>query len=277
MTRRESAGDPERWAVILGASAGTGAGIARAVACDPGLHVFGVHRGHFPEEARLLEDEIRALGRRVSLHVADAGNADGALDGAMRVRELAGPRSVGLMVHALSGASLGHFLATDGAALHPRQFEKTFNYLAHSFVYWTRALHDLDLLAPGARILGLTNLLHDSLLHNCGLVAAAKAALQMYVRHLALELGPHGHRVNLLKFGSIVTPALARVLGPAGVERLDASIREMIPAGRSCTFEDVGRIVTFLARDEGEWFNGATIDYTGGMTLRLLDVILRPE
>jgi hypothetical protein len=54
-------------------------------------------------------------------------------------------------------------------------------------------------------------------------------------------------------------------------------MREMIPAGRSCTFEDLGRIVGVLARDEGEWFNGATIDYTGGMTLRLLDIILRPE
>ena len=270
--------DARRWAVVLGASTGSGAAIARAVAREPGLHVFGVHRGHFPDDARRLEDELRALGRRVFLHVGDAGDADGALAGAALVREVAGPRSVALVVHALSGASLGHFLPTDGRPpLHPRQFEKTFNYLAHSFVYWARALHDRDLLAPGARILGLTNLLHDSLLHNCGLIAAAKAALQMYVRHLALELGPLGHRVNLLKFGSVVTPALERMLGPDGVARLDASVREMIPAGRSCTFEDVGRIVAFLARDEGEWFNGATIDYTGGMTLRLLDMILKPE
>lgn len=275
MTQREDAGS--RWALILGASTGTGAAVARAVARDPGLHVFGVHRGHFVAEANALEDELRTTGRRVFMRVGDAGDADGALAGATHLREVAGPRSVALMVHALSGASLGHFLSTGGMALHPRQFEKTFNYLAHSFVYWARALHDLDLLAPSARLLGLTNLLHDSLLHNCGLVAAAKAALQMYVRHLALELGPYGHRVNLLKFGSIVTPALARMLGPAGVARLEASVRQMIPAGRSCTFEDVGRIVAFLARDEGEWFNGATIDYTGGMTLRLLDIILRPE
>jgi NAD(P)-dependent dehydrogenase (short-subunit alcohol dehydrogenase family) len=274
---RDAARPHERWAVILGVSAGSGAAIARAVARDPGLHIFGVHRGNFPEDASQLENEIRSIGRRVHLRVADAGDADGALAGATAVRDIAGPHSVALVVHALSGASLGHFLTPHGEALHPRQFEKTFNYLAHSFVYWTRALFEQDLLAPSARILGLTNLLHDSLLHNCGLIAAAKAALQMYVRHLALELGPHGHRVNLLKFGSIVTPALARMLGPEGVARLEASIREMIPAGRSCTFEDLGRIVTVLSRDEGEWFNGATIDYTGGMTLRLLDIILRPE
>jgi NAD(P)-dependent dehydrogenase (short-subunit alcohol dehydrogenase family) len=277
VTQRGDDAAGARWAVILGASAGSGAAIARAVARDPGLHVFGVHRGHFPDDAKALEDEVRALGRRVVLHVGDAGDAEGAATGAALVREVAGTRSVGLMVHSLSGASLGHFLSPPGEALSPRQFEKTFNYLAHSFVYWARELHDLDLLAPSARLLGLTNLLHDSLLHHCGLIAAAKAALQMYVRHLALELGPHGHRVNLLKFGSIVTPALARMLGPEGVARLEGSMREMIPAGRSCTFEDLGRIVGVLARDEGEWFNGATIDYTGGMTLRLLDIILRPE
>ena len=43
--------------------------------------------------------------------------------------------------------------------------------------YWARALHERDLLAPGAQLLGLTNVLHDQILHNCGLVAAAKAAL----------------------------------------------------------------------------------------------------
>jgi NAD(P)-dependent dehydrogenase (short-subunit alcohol dehydrogenase family) len=254
-----------QWAVVLGASSGSGAAIARAVAREPGLHVFGVHRGHFPDEARALEDELRALGRRAYLHVGDAGDSDGALAGATLVGEVAGPRSVAgrrvelhaadaglpdrvascadlveqrlgrrriaLVVHALSGASLGHFLSTRGDAFQARQFEKTFNYLAHSFVYWARALHERNLLAPGARLLGLTNLLHDSLLHNCGLVAAAKAALQMYVRHL----------------------------------------------GRACTFEDLGRVVSFLAREEGGWFNGATIDYTGGMTLRLLDIILRPD
>jgi hypothetical protein len=44
-----------------------------------------------------------------------------------------------------------------------------------------------------------------------------------------------------------------------------------------CTLEEVGRCVSVLARDETEWFNGATIDFTGGMTLRLLDLVLRPD
>ena len=267
----------DRWAIILGASSGAGAAIARAVARDPGLHVFGVHRGHFPESAQAVENDVRAAGRKIVLQIADAGNAEGARTGVEAYAATAGPRSAALLVHSLTGASVGHFLATRGDAFQPRQFEKTFNYLAHSFAYWAQALQTQDLLAPGARLLGLTNVLHESLLHNCGLIAAAKAALEMYVRHLALELGPLGHRVNLLKFGTVVTPALATVLGAEAMHRLEAAHREMVPAGRMCTLEEVGRIVSVLTRGETAWFNGATIDYSGGMTLRLLDIVLKPD
>jgi NAD(P)-dependent dehydrogenase (short-subunit alcohol dehydrogenase family) len=265
-----------KWAVVLGVSSGSGAAIARALAYDPGLNVFGVHRGNFADLAAALAADLGAMGRKAVLHVGDAGHAEGTKQIAAALREAAGPRSVAVFVHSIAAASLGHFLATRNDAFHPRQFEKTFNYMAHSFAYWVQELHALDLLAPGARLLGLTNALHESLLHNTGLIAAAKAALEMYVRYLAMELGPHGHRVNLLKFPTVVTPALERVLGAEAMQRLEAAHREMIPAGRMCRLEEVGRIVSVLAREETEWFNGATIDFTGGMTLRLLDLVLRP-
>ena len=102
------------------------------------------------------------------------------------------------------------------------------------------------------------------MVHNCGLIGAAKAALEMYVRCLARELGPRGHRVNLLKFPTVNTPAVRTVYGEASMDRIERVHREMIPAGRMCTVEDVARFVSVLAGDAGEWFNGATIDYTGG-------------
>jgi NAD(P)-dependent dehydrogenase (short-subunit alcohol dehydrogenase family) len=272
-----SAPSGDRWAVVLGASTGTGAAIARRVAEDPGLHVFGVHRGHYRELATDLEHAIQGFGRRAILHVGDAGLPDQLPTCIAALRQAASPRSVALLVHSLSGASLGHFLSARNDAFHPRQFEKTFNYLAHSFAYWAQALYENDLLATNARLFGLTNVLHESLLHNCGLVAAAKAALEMYVRHLAMELGPLGHRVNLLKFGTVVTPALRTVLGEDAMRRLEDAHREMIPAGRMCTLAEVAQFVSLLLRDEAAWLNGATIDFTGGMTLRLLDLILRPD
>jgi len=272
-----AAADGRRWAVVLGASAGSGEAIASSLALDPGLHVFGVHRGNHPRGAAALEEKIRASGRRVALHLGDAGTYEGSRECAAVLEEAAGPRSVAFLVHSLSGASLGHFLPGRTDSFHPKQFAKTFDYLAHSFAWWTQVMVERDLLAPGARLLGLTNSLHDSLLHNTGLIAAAKGALQMYVRQLAMELGPLGHRVNLLKFSTVATPALEAVLGVSAMARLEEAHREMIPAGRMVTLEEVGHMVSVLAREETSWFNGAMIDYTGGMALRLLDLVLRPE
>jgi NAD(P)-dependent dehydrogenase (short-subunit alcohol dehydrogenase family) len=266
----------DRWAIILGVSMGSGAAIARAVARDPGLNVFGVHRGHHADAAVALERDLRGADREVVMHVADAGTPEGVDACSNAIAERVGRKRVGLVVHSLSGGSLGSFLPKGAATgFHPKQFEKTFNNMAHSFAYWAQAACAKDLLAPGARILGLTNLLHDSLLDNCGLIAAAKGALQMYVKSLAVELGPLGYRVNLLKFGSLLTPALATVLGPEGTKKLEDVYQLTIPATRMLTPEDLGGVVSYLAREESDWFNGATIDFTGGMTLRLLDVVSR--
>jgi NAD(P)-dependent dehydrogenase (short-subunit alcohol dehydrogenase family) len=264
----------DRWAVVLGVSAGTGAAIARAVALDPGLHVFGAHRGRHPEEAAAIEADVRAAGRRFSAFVGDAGTIEGVGAGAEALLAAAGPRSVGFFVHSIANASVGRLASGAADQLAPRQFHKTFDSMAHSFVWWVQEMLARDLLAPGARLLALTNPLHESLLRQCSLVLASKAALEMYVRHLAFELGPRGYRVNMLKFPTVMTTAVEKVYSPESLARLEETHRRMIPAGRMCTVGEVGRFVSLLLDDRAEWLNGATIDYTGGMTQSLLDLIL---
>ncbi|MCK6592084.1 MAG: SDR family NAD(P)-dependent oxidoreductase, partial [Polyangiaceae bacterium] len=46
------------------------------------------------------------------------------------------------------------------------------------------------------------------------------------------------------------------------------------PAGRMCGIDEVARFVSVLAGDGAAWMNGATIDFTGGMTQSLLDLVL---
>lgn len=262
------------WAVILGASAGTGAAVARAVARDPGLHVFGAHRGRHPDDAARVSEDVTAAGRRAHLWVADAGTPEGATRGADALLKAAGPRSVKLFVHSIANASLGRLASGDTDQVVARQVHKTFDSMAHSFIFWTQEMLARDLLAESARLVALTNPLHEQLLHNCGLIAASKAALEAYVRHLAFELGPRGHRVNMLKFPTVITPAVEKVYAPDALARLEGAHRRMIPAGRMVTLDEVARFVAFLASDAGEWFNGATIDFTGGMTQSLLDLVL---
>ncbi len=266
-----------KWAVILGASSGAGAAIAEQVAKDPGLKVFGVHRGRYQSGADEVCAKIQNDGGQVLMRVADAATAAGAAEGAEALLQKAGPRSVKLFVHAIASASVGRFLDPEGADLVPRQFEKTFDAMAHSFVYWVQALYRRDLLAPGACILGLTNPLGESTLNNSGLISSAKAALQMYVRHLAMELGPEGHRVNLLKYGTVITPALKHVFDEEAIRDVKRVHAQMIPAGRLVTLDEVAGFVSVLCSERGAWFNGASIDFTGGMTNHLLDLLINPR
>lgn len=265
-----------QWALILGASSGTGAAIANAVARKPGLDVFGVHRGRYVDSAALVERQVREAGRRALLWQADASTPEAAEAGVQALREVAGPRSVKLFVHSIAGASVGRFLSEGEDRLHARRMRRTFDTMAHSFVYWAQALVAGDMLAPDARLLGLQNSLDETHLSNTALISASKAALEMYVRYLAMELGGKGHRVNLLKFGTVLTPALKHVYSPEALARLEAAHARMNPAGRMCTLEEVATFVSVLTGDEAGWFNGATIDYSGGMTLRLLDLVLNP-
>jgi NAD(P)-dependent dehydrogenase (short-subunit alcohol dehydrogenase family) len=255
-------------------SSGTGAAIARAVARDPGLHVFGMHRGHYPDLAEGVARDVRASGQRIHLRVSDAGTPEGAAEGADELLKVAGKHSVRLLVHSIANAAVGVLTSGGKEQLRAPQMHKTFDAMAHSFVYWTQELLARDLLAPGAQLLGLTNPMDELVVRNTALIGASKAALAVYMRHLAHELGPLGYRVNLIRFGAVRTHAVERTFGEARLAALEQALRRSIPAQRLCTTEEVARLVSLLAGDALSWFNGAIIDFTGGESQGLFDTLI---
>lgn len=268
-------GANSQWVVILGVSSGSGAAIGSSLARLRGLNVFGLHRGHYPQGAAALADEVTACGQRAEFLIDDAGNADAAERGAQQLLKIAGKCSVSVVVHAIANGSIGHLVGPK--PMHPKQVQKTFDAMAHSFLYWVQALVAHDLLAPGARIFGLSNPCCESLLHNVGVISAAKAALEMYVRHLAFELGPHGFRVNLIKYGAVETAALKHIFTDDAWKNLVAQHAAMIPAGRMVTVQEVVDLVALLTSDAALWFNGATIDFSGGQAQSLYNAMMHPH
>jgi NAD(P)-dependent dehydrogenase (short-subunit alcohol dehydrogenase family) len=253
----------EKWALILGATSGAGAAIAAALAREPGLNILAFHRGNHDEGVRELTAAVEAAGREIRFVEGDAGRPLDIAEHADAVADIVGPKGIHMFVHSIADASVGQ-LASGDQWLHPKQFRKTFDSMAHSFVYWIQEMRKRDLLGPGARLLALDNAINESLLINLPVIAAAKAALETYIRQLALELGPEGIKVNALKFGTVETAALKWIF-PADVwEEVKAIHHEMHPAGRMVTLEEVGRFVSVLASETGEWFNSAIIDFTGG-------------
>lgn len=272
-----TAGAPDQWAVILGVSSGSGHDIAKALAHDPGLHIFGAHRGNWPQQMAELDADVAALGRRIEHYVGDAGTPEGVQAAAAQLAATVPKHSVRIVVHSIANASLGMMLP-GGTGTHrqfiPHNFAKTMDSMANSFCWWVQELYSRELLARGALILGLTNPISDSLIHNFALITASKAALQVYVRHLAWEMGPHGYRVNLLNFGTVDTVAVKKAFTPEKWQRFCDVVAQAIPAHRMLTTPEVGKFVSLLLRPEASWFNGATIDFTGGQSQSLLDCLL---
>jgi 3-oxoacyl-[acyl-carrier protein] reductase len=251
------------WAVVLGASTGVGAAIAQALVWQQ-YNVLGFHRGNHQAEADDLNHKLTPHGILVGTDVGASVMA--VEDGITRVASLIQkPRAIKVLVHSLSGASIGNILTKS-----PRGIECTFNNLAHSLVWWVQQLVHTDMLAPDARIIALSNPCPDFYLRDTGVIGAAKAALEAYVKTLAVELGPRGHRVNAIRFSTVRTPALEAVM-PEAMERLDKLHQAIVPAGRMQTARDVAQIVTLLVSEAAGWINGAILDCTGGPTLTLMD------
>ena len=93
--------------------------------------------------------------------------------------------------------------------------------------------------------------------------AAAKAALGMLSRNLALELAEYGIRVNSVAPGVIATPR-----NEADAERLNPEV----PLGRPGKPEEVAALVAWLCSEEATYVNGSSYVIDGGMIQQVVSV-----
>jgi NAD(P)-dependent dehydrogenase (short-subunit alcohol dehydrogenase family) len=96
---------------------------------------------------------------------------------------------------------------------------------------------------------------------------ASKAGLNQLTRVLAVELAPHGIRVNAVLPGVIGTETVqASLTTPAAEAEMDAK-RARIPMGRLGTPEEIAELVTFLLSDAASYSTGGLYTADGGFSL----------
>lgn len=89
---------------------------------------------------------------------------------------------------------------------------------------------------------------------------AAKAAIIVYTKYLAQEVGPYGISANCVAPGLIRTGRVAPLLDAMGQHRL-----ETVALRRYGTPEDCAGVIEFLATDLDAYVSGATIAVDGGV------------
>jgi NAD(P)-dependent dehydrogenase (short-subunit alcohol dehydrogenase family) len=100
--------------------------------------------------------------------------------------------------------------------------------------------------------------LHDHRVRTFPHYSASKAAVAMLVRELAIELAPHGIRVNAVSPGWVEEPGT----------RTDKKTRRLIPLGGPGLPDDVATIASVLLSDDlAGYVTGANVPVDGGLDL----------
>ena len=105
--------------------------------------------------------------------------------------------------------------------------------------------------------------------------SALKAAVCHFTRCIALELAPHGIRVNTVSPGAVPTAIFAKKLGiaerhhAAAVEQLAGVFGEHVPLGRAGRAEDIAEAVLMFASDASGFVTGQDLVVDGGLTAGL--------
>lgn len=106
--------------------------------------------------------------------------------------------------------------------------------------------------------------------------AASKFGGIGLTQSMALDLAPHGIRVNAVCPGNLLDGTLwqnslyeqyAKTQGITPDE-VRAKYEAQVPLGRGCTYDDVANVVAFLASDEAGYMTGQAINVTGGQEMR---------
>ncbi len=237
--------------------------MSRELACK-GFNVCGVHldrRGTI-EQAHAVKADVEAAGRRAlffNTNAADEEKRRRVLD---ELSLECGPGELRLLFHSLAFGSLVPLVgAAQPEAARPKQIAMTMDVMANSLVYWSRELVWRGLLAQGGRILAMSSAGSTRAMAGYGVVSAAKAALEAYVRQLALELGAAGITANTVRAGVTDTAALRKI---PGHERMAESASRINPGGRLTTPEDVAGAVSLLVEPGARWISGNVLGVDGG-------------
>lgn len=97
-----------------------------------------------------------------------------------------------------------------------------------------------------------------------GAYSASKAGLTMMSRTLALELGQHGIRSNVVSPGFVVTPANALSYSDPAITQARCA---MVPVRRIADPVDLANVILFLASERSSYVDGQEIQVDGGVSL----------
>jgi NAD(P)-dependent dehydrogenase (short-subunit alcohol dehydrogenase family) len=249
----------EKVVLVTGGAEGIGRGIARAFA-EQGAKVLIADVNRMLGEALVVQTE-----RRVSFQQCDVSNpaevaqlVDGLLAQEGRVDVLVNNAGVALgpmPVFEMSTEQMWRQVAVNQLAM----------------LYTFKHVIPAMIRQRAGTIINLASMQAHVGVPGWTAYAGTKGAAIAMTQQLAIELAPHGIRVNSISPGAIRTEMNERIVSHVG-DHVREIWKNMHPLGRIGETDEVAAAAVFLASDDSSFVTGVDLKVDGGVTLQTRDV-----
>jgi NAD(P)-dependent dehydrogenase (short-subunit alcohol dehydrogenase family) len=246
-------------AIITGGSRGLGRNTAINLARRGVDVIFTYHSN--TAEARSLVSEVEAIGKKAAAFQLDAGNISSFDRFVEEVRST---------LRSWGRERFDYLVNNAGTSLHKpfdqtteAEFDQIVNVHFKGVYFLTQKL--LPLIRDGGRIVNISSGLARVSIPGTSAYGAAKAAIEVFTRYLAKELGPRGITANVVAPGAIQTDFSGGMVRDN--PEVNKRVAEMTALGRAGVPDDVGPMIAALLSDDNRWVNGQRIEVSVGMSL----------
>jgi NAD(P)-dependent dehydrogenase (short-subunit alcohol dehydrogenase family) len=247
--------------LVTGSTRGIGAGVARRFV-EEGANV--VVTGRSADDGTALADELSAQAA-----------TDRTAGDAQFVRaDMREPGEIEALVRATDDVYGGLDVVVNNAGVQTETTATEATMDDWEFVietdfrsFWLCAKHAVEHMSDGGAIINMSSNHAFSTMPGLFPYNAVKAGINSMTRALALELGPHGIRVNTVNPGWVEVERTRDELDDDDRERVE----RIHPLGRIGTPQDVAGTVAFLASDDAAFITGASLLVDGGRSAVMQD------
>jgi 3alpha(or 20beta)-hydroxysteroid dehydrogenase len=238
----------EKIAIITGGARGMGAATARLFAQEGATVIVA---DVLEDDGVALTEELGDSARFVRLDVGDEANWSFLVESA--ISEFG---RIDALVANAGVLSFGELVFAEAA-----EFDRVYSVNVKGVFFGIKHVGAAMRSAGRGAIVNIASIDGFRGANALGLYSSSKWAVRGMTKTAALELGPHGVRVNSVHPGGVNTPMVNA--GEATIEELNYGHRR-VPLQRIGAPEEIAAASLFLCSDEASYISGAELGVDGG-------------